>query len=56
VFVQAGENRYQRVDVTLGIETPDYVEVERGLSAGQMVVDRGSFYLKSELLLEQEAE
>jgi RND family efflux transporter MFP subunit len=56
VFVQVADNRYRRIDVSLGIETPDYSEVEQGLSAGQMVVDRGSFYLKSELLLEQEEE
>jgi hypothetical protein len=32
------------------------VEVKSGLQAGQQVVAEGAFLLKSELLLEQEAE
>ncbi len=56
VFVPVGENRYRRVAVLIGMETPDYVEIEHGLSAGQQVVDRGAFHLKSEFLLEQEEE
>jgi hypothetical protein len=30
------------------------MEITQGLSAGTKVVDRGAFFLKSELLLEQE--
>jgi RND family efflux transporter MFP subunit len=56
VFCQEGEGRFRRVDVSVGIETPEFVEITAGLSAGQQVVDRGAFYLKSELLLEQEEE
>jgi len=56
VFVQEADDRFRRVDVTTGIETADYVEIKAGLSEGQQVVDRGAFYLKSELLLEQEEE
>ena len=53
-FVVEGDNHFRRVDVVTGIETPEFVEITQGLSAGQKVVDRGAFFLKSELLLEQE--
>lgn len=45
---------FRRVDIDTGIESDDFVEVTRGLRAGQQVVDRGAFLLKSELLLEDE--
>ncbi|MEO8498625.1 MAG: efflux RND transporter periplasmic adaptor subunit, partial [Planctomycetota bacterium] len=54
VFVETSEDEFQRVDVETGIETPDWVEVTSGLTAGARVVDHGAFYLKSELLLEKE--
>jgi RND family efflux transporter MFP subunit len=54
VFIAAGDGEYQRVDVETGIETPEWVEVTHGLAAGARVVDHGAFYLKSELLLEEE--
>lgn len=54
VFIEAGAGEYQRVDVETGIETPEWVEVKRGISTDSRVVDRGAFYLKSELLLEEE--
>lgn len=56
VFVQEGERRFRRANVEVGLETPDYVEIVSGLTEGQRVVDHGAFYLKSELLLEQEEE
>jgi RND family efflux transporter MFP subunit len=56
VFVEETARSFQRTDVTIGLETPEYVEVTSGLAPGQRVVDQGAFYLKSELLLEQEAE
>ena len=56
VFVPDGAERFQRVGVTTGIESGDFVEVTRGLTVGQQVVSRGAFVLKSELLLEKETE
>jgi cobalt-zinc-cadmium efflux system membrane fusion protein len=56
VFVPAGAGRYRRVDIVVGDESQGYVEVKSGLEAGQQVVAEGAFLLKSELLLEQEAE
>jgi cobalt-zinc-cadmium efflux system membrane fusion protein len=56
VFVPEGADRFRRVGVTTGIESGDFVEVTRGLTVGQQVVSRGAFVLKSELLLEKEAE
>jgi len=56
VFVKLGQAHFRRVDVVTGIETREYVEIVQGLSAAQEIVDQGAFYLKSELLLEQEEE
>ncbi|MCE9630945.1 MAG: efflux RND transporter periplasmic adaptor subunit [Planctomycetia bacterium] len=54
VFTPAGTDGFRRIDVETGIETDDFVEVKRGLEAGQKVVAKGAFLLKSELLLEDE--
>jgi len=56
VFLPDGPERFRRVDIATGVESGDSIEVVRGLAAGQQVVSRGAFVLKSELLLEQEAE
>lgn len=56
VFVPAGVGRYRRVDIVAGDGADGYVEVKSGLEAGQQVVAEGAFLLKSELLLEQEAD
>jgi cobalt-zinc-cadmium efflux system membrane fusion protein len=60
VFVPSGRDeegrpRYRRVGITTGIEEGGYVEVTRGLAAGDEVVTTGAFTLKSELLLEDES-
>jgi cobalt-zinc-cadmium efflux system membrane fusion protein len=54
VFVPAGDRTFRRVDVELGLESGGRIEVTAGLGQGDSIVDRGSFYLKSELLLERE--
>ena len=56
VFVPDGPGRYRRMDIEAGREEGGFVEVKRGLEAGQQVVARGAFLLKSELLLEKEEE
>ena len=56
VFVPAGANRFRRVDIEAGADTAGFVEVKSGLRAGEQVVARGAFLLKSELLLEEEEE
>jgi len=56
VFVPDGQERFRRLDVTTGIESGDSLEIISGLAAGQQVVSHGAFVLKSELLLEKEAE
>lgn len=56
VFVPDGKDRYRRVDIETGIENGEYREVKAGLTAGQEVVSRGAFILKSELLLEGDEE
>ncbi|MFM8433725.1 MAG: efflux RND transporter periplasmic adaptor subunit, partial [Planctomycetia bacterium] len=54
VFVPDGEGRYRRVNVEAGADSDGLVEVKSGLEAGQQVVAKGAFVLKSELLLEDE--
>ena len=49
VFVDEGEGRFTRREVTLGIRTPEQVEIVWGLDPGERVVVEGSFLLKSEL-------
>ncbi|MCA9039934.1 MAG: efflux RND transporter periplasmic adaptor subunit [Planctomycetaceae bacterium] len=56
VFIDKGENAFERIDIKTGTETQDWVEVLSGLQAGQKVVRDGAFLLKSELLLEGEEE
>ena len=56
VFVSEGKNQFRRVDVEIGLEQSGQIEIAYGLAVGQHVVHQGAFFLKSELLLEQEAE
>lgn len=51
VFVEDKPGTYRRVLVDLGSESGEMVEVLHGLKAGERIVDRGVFVLKSELLL-----
>jgi cobalt-zinc-cadmium efflux system membrane fusion protein len=53
VFVRQSETRFERRDVQLGRRSLDRVEVLSGLKAGDVVVGRGSFYLKTALLRER---
>lgn len=54
VFVEQQPGTYRKVDVVLGFETPQYIEITHGLKPGDKVVDQGVFALKSELLLQGE--
>ncbi len=56
VFVVERPGVYRQQHVETGLETSDWVAIQSGLKDGQQVVDRGAFYLKSELLLEGEEE
>lgn len=56
VFVEEVPGTFRRTDVTAGTRTAEWVAIERGLEAGQIVVIHGAFLLKSELLLEREEE
>jgi len=49
VFVAVNDTTFQRREISLGKETKDYTEILEGLKAGEKVVTRGTFYLKSEL-------
>ncbi|MFN3694296.1 MAG: efflux RND transporter periplasmic adaptor subunit [Ignavibacterium sp.] len=52
VFVVLNDTTFQRREISLGKETKDYTEILDGLKAGEKVVTRGTFYLKSELAKE----
>ena len=52
VFVSDGASRFQRRNVVLGRATPQWVEIDAGLTEGESVVVHGGFALKSEMLSE----
>ncbi len=56
VFVTFADDSFQQVDVTTGVASEHWVEITGGLHSGQSVVTDGAFLLKSELLLDGEAE
>lgn len=49
VFVQRGPGEFEARAVTLGDEQGDLVQVLGGVRAGELVVTKGSFALKSEM-------
>jgi cobalt-zinc-cadmium efflux system membrane fusion protein len=51
VFCPLKGDRFERVNVTSGVTIGDWTEILTGLKAGNTVVSRGAFALKSELLL-----
>ncbi len=51
VFVCREPSKFQRVDVTTGLQTDERVEIVSGIEAGTPVVVRGASNLKAELLL-----
>ena len=51
VILSMGKGRYQPRKVIAGIESGDYVEIQRGLAAGDRVVTSGQFLIDSEASL-----
>lgn len=49
VFVALNDTTFQKREIIVGNETKHYTEIIDGLKAGEKVVTRGTFYLKSEL-------
>lgn len=56
VFVSAGPNRFQPVEVQVGATTASEAQVTAGLAGGESVVAQGAFILKSELSKESMGE
>jgi cobalt-zinc-cadmium efflux system membrane fusion protein len=52
-FVERSAGSYEARTLDLGSESRGLVEVKAGLAAGERVVTRGAFALKSELLKDQ---
>ncbi len=48
VFVRRGPRRFEARDVTVGESFDQYIQIKSGLTAGESVVTRGSYALKSE--------
>lgn len=53
VFIRQSDTRFERRDVQVGRRSGQLVEILSGLEDGQMVVGKGSFYLKTALLRER---
>lgn len=53
VFVQTGNNTFEKRDVKTGIREGNNVEIAEGVKEKEKVVTKGAFYLKSELLKSQ---
>ena len=49
IFLDLGNNKYQKITVELGEKTPDGYYINSGIKAGDNIVVKGSFTLKSEL-------
>ncbi|HEY8376883.1 MAG TPA: efflux RND transporter periplasmic adaptor subunit [Nannocystis sp.] len=49
VFVEVGERAVMPRTIEIGAQSPDLVEVEKGLEPGERIVTEGVFALKSEL-------
>lgn len=47
VFVRAAPDRFERRDLVLGVQGPDWVEVLGGIKAGEPIVTNGAFALKA---------
>ena len=52
VFVQTEPTKFEKRIVELGDETTDSTEIKSGLKVGEIVVSKGSFYVKSALMRE----
>ena len=48
VVLALGAGRFQPVEVTPGVETDDWVEIQRGIKEGDVVVTSGQFLIDSE--------
>jgi len=49
-FVRTGDDRFEKRDLTLGVQRVDWVEVRSGIGAGETVATQGSFGLKAILM------
>ncbi|MBZ5538477.1 MAG: efflux RND transporter periplasmic adaptor subunit [Acidobacteriia bacterium] len=49
-FVQSNETTFEKRPLRLGTRTSQWVEIIEGVKAGEKVVSKGSFYLKSTIL------
>jgi cobalt-zinc-cadmium efflux system membrane fusion protein len=52
-FVEAAPGNFEARPLSLGARSGDFVEVKAGLSAGEKVVTKGAFSLKSALLKDE---
>ena len=49
-FVRTADDRFEKRDLTLGVQRADWVEVRSGIQAGETVATQGSFGLKAIML------
>ena len=55
VWLQTGKNSFKIKMVQVGLETDDRIEIKSGLSAGDVVVTRGTYLLNSEYIFKKGA-
>ncbi|MFH2067923.1 MAG: efflux RND transporter periplasmic adaptor subunit [Candidatus Omnitrophota bacterium] len=48
VYVETGDGRYQGREVTIGMEAEGYLQVLKGVAAGELVVTKGNFLVDSQ--------
>lgn len=53
VFVQVNDTLFEKRNVKTGFHLDDKIEITEGLKAGEKVVTKGTFYLKSEIKKEE---
>jgi multidrug efflux pump subunit AcrA (membrane-fusion protein) len=53
VFVRRSQTRFERKNVQVGRRSGELVEILAGITDGDTVVGKGSFYLKTALLRER---
>ena len=49
VFVREAPTKFEKREVELGAQWPAWVEIVKGIAAGDVVVSQGGFILKSEI-------
>jgi membrane fusion protein, heavy metal efflux system len=53
VFIQQNDTTFEKRSVIVGLPDGEFIEIKEGIKAGEKVVVKGAFFLKSELLKDE---